>query len=104
MTEYLVTVSEAAERDLVDIVKYISAQLAAPISAENMVNAIEEALFGLAYMPHKHPPVTDERLLTMGYRKLVVKNYIAFFSIDEAEKTVDVERILYARRDWLCIL
>jgi plasmid stabilization system protein ParE len=40
----------------------------------------------------------------MGYRKLIVKNYIAFFTVDEKAKTIDVERILYARRDWLRIL
>jgi plasmid stabilization system protein ParE len=55
-------------------------------------------------MPQKCPPVTDERLAVMGYRKLLVKNYIVFFTIDEQSKIVDVERILYARRDWHYIL
>lgn len=40
----------------------------------------------------------------LGYRKLIVKNYIVFFTIDEPNKVVDVERILYGRRDWLRIL
>jgi plasmid stabilization system protein ParE len=39
----------------------------------------------------------------VGYRQLIVKNYIAFFTMDE-KNVVDVERIFYARRDWLCIL
>ncbi|HBG16880.1 MAG TPA: hypothetical protein DDW93_08890 [Firmicutes bacterium] len=41
---------------------------------------------------------------SIGYRKLIVKNYIVFFTINEKSKVVDVERILYARRDWLRIL
>jgi plasmid stabilization system protein ParE len=48
--------------------------------------------------------VTDERLAMKGYHKLPVKNYIIFFTIDEKSKVVDVERILYARRDWYLIL
>lgn len=104
MARYKVDVSEPAENDLRDIVRYISAQLSAPITATKMMDAIEEAIGGLTDMPQKCPPVTDERLASMGYRKLVVKNYIAFFTINENSKVVDVERILYGRRDWLRIL
>jgi len=104
MARYRVDVSEPAENDLRDIVRYISAQLSAPMTATKLLDAIEEAIAGLADMPQKYPPVTDKRLASMGYRKLVVKNYIAFFTIDEKSMAVDVERILYARRDWLLIL
>lgn len=55
-------------------------------------------------MPQKCPPLTDERLAMMGCRKLFVKNYIVFFAIDEKSKVVDVEKILYTRRDWRHIL
>lgn len=104
MAKYRVDVSEPAENDLRDIVRYISAQLSAPLTALKMMNTIEEAVTGLAVMSQKCPPVTDERLAMMGYRKLLVKNYIVFFTIDEKSKVVDVERILYARRDWHHIL
>lgn len=104
MAAYRVDVSEPAENDMRDIVRYISAQYAAPLTAAKMLVEIETALADLADMPQKYPPVTDERLASMGYRKLLVKSYIAFFTIDESEKVVDVERILYARRNWLSIL
>ena len=104
MARYRVDVSEPAESDLRDIIRYISAQLSAPMTATKMIDVIEEAIAGLADMPQKCPPVTNERLASMGYRKLVVKNYIAFFTIDEKSKVVDIERILYARRDWHRIL
>lgn len=71
MAIYKVDVSEPAENDLRDIVRYISAQLSAPITATKMMDAIEEAIGGLTDMPQKCPPVTDERLASMGYRKLV---------------------------------
>lgn len=104
MEKYRVDVSEPAENDLRDIVRYISAQLSAPMTALKMMDTIEEAITGLAVIPQKCPLATDERLAMMGYRKLLVKNYIVFFTIDEKSKAVDVERILYARRDWLHIL
>ncbi|HBY05317.1 MAG TPA: type II toxin-antitoxin system RelE/ParE family toxin [Desulfotomaculum sp.] len=104
MAKYRVDVSEPAENDLRDIVRYISAQLSASMTALQMMDTVEEAIMGLAVMPQKCPPVTDERLAIMGYRKLLIKNYIVFFTIDEKSKVVNVERILYARRDWHHIL
>ncbi|NLX83885.1 MAG: type II toxin-antitoxin system RelE/ParE family toxin [Clostridiales bacterium] len=104
MESYKVFISEPAEGDLEDIVRFISSQLNSPITALHMMELLEEAMAGLSDMPQRCPPVSDDRLCQMGYRKLVVKNYIVFFSVNEKEKAVDVERILYTRRDWLRIL
>jgi len=104
MVNYRVDVSERAEKDLRDIVRYISAQISPPMTALKMMDNIEEAVMGLAVMPQKCPLVTDERLVIIGYRKMFVKNYIVFFTIDEKSKVVDVERILYAKREWHHIL
>ncbi len=104
MANYKIAVSEPAENDLRDIVRYISAQLSAPMTALKMMDTIEEAIAGLSDIPKKYPLVSDDRLKAMGYHKLLVKNYIVFFSVDDKSNIVDVERILYARRDWLHIL
>ncbi|GHU84160.1 hypothetical protein FACS1894196_4880 [Clostridia bacterium] len=104
MAQYRVDVSELAEGDLWDIVRYIASQLSAPIAAMNMMELLEDAMAGLSDKPQRYPFVADERLAQMGYRKMSVKNYFVFFSIDEKHKVVDVERILYGRRDWLRIL
>jgi plasmid stabilization system protein ParE len=104
MAGHRTDVSEPAEHDLMNVVRYISAQVDAPVTAVHMMDAIEEALGGLADMPQRYPPLAEERLAALGYRKLIVKNHIAFFTIDEKNKVVNVERILYARRDWMRIL
>ena len=104
MATYRVDISEPAERDLRDIVKYISSQLSAPETALSMLERIESAMLRLSDMPQRHPFASDERLAQMGYRLLRVKNYIVFFSIDQQRQIVDIERILYARRDWMRML
>ncbi len=104
MAKYKIAVSEPAENDLRDIVRYISSQLSAPITALKMMDTIEEAIAGLSDIPKTYPLLSDDRLQTMGYHKLLVKNYIVFFPVDDNSNTVYVERILYARRDWLHIL
>ncbi len=104
MKTYKIEVSEAAEHDLRDIMRYISAQLSAPITAMGLIEILEGAMYGLANMPKGYPLVSDERLAFLGYRKLVVKNYIIFFTIEEKESTVNIERILYAKRQWRMFL
>ena len=104
MAKYRVDISEPAENDLKDIIRYIASQLSAPESALNMMELLEEAMLSLSDMPQRCPLVSDERLSQMGYRKLIVKKYIVFFSIDEKNKVVDVERILFGRRNWLRFL
>ncbi|MBS3885878.1 MAG: type II toxin-antitoxin system RelE/ParE family toxin [Dethiobacter sp.] len=104
MARYRVEISEPADNDLRDIVRYISAQLSAPMTAIKMMDTLNEAMAGLALMQQKCTFVTDERLAMIGYRKLPVKNYIVFLTINEKSKVVDVERILYARRDWQRII
>ena len=46
----------------------------------------------------------EERLAAKGYRVLPVKNYLIFYKVNEAEKCVDIIRILYNRRDWINLL
>ncbi|WP_278279206.1 type II toxin-antitoxin system RelE/ParE family toxin [Syntrophomonas palmitatica] len=82
----------------------MSAQLSAPVTALKLMDLVNEAISGLAVMPQKCPPVSHERLAMMRYRKMIVKNYIVFYDRLKSSKTVDVERILYARRDWHHIL
>ncbi|WP_286944955.1 type II toxin-antitoxin system RelE/ParE family toxin [Acetobacterium sp. UBA5834] len=104
MATYNIEISEPAENDLRDMIHYISSQLSSLMTTTNMMDIIEEGLLGLADLPQKCPAVRDDRLAAMGYRKLLIKNNVAFFTIVEHSKVVNIERILYARRDWLRIL
>ena len=104
MKRYKVSISEPAEDDLDDIIEYILTKLSAPAAALNLADAFEKAFDDLEEMPEKHPLVRDDRLAAMGYRRCRVKNYSVFFTVNNATLEVDVERILYSRRDWANIL
>ena len=104
MDVYSVDLSKPAENDLRDIVRYISAQLSEPVTALNMLRTIQTAITKLETTALSHPLVRDERLAALGYRPLVIKNYIAFYIVNEKEKSVCIDRILFSRRDWQNIL
>ena len=104
MKKYSTYITEPAENDLYGIAHYISSQLNAPKAAYNTIVAIKKAITKLETNALIYPLVRDDRLAALGYRLLVVKNYLVFFVANEDDKTVDVDRILHGRRDWQSIL
>ena len=94
--EYLPT----ALNDMVEIVKYISAELKNPIAANRLSEEFIKAAEGLTDFPYSNPVYTTMRPLKREYRKTVVENYIMFYWVDEANKIITITRVLYGKRDY----
>lgn len=86
-----------AEEDFTEIVTYIAADR--PSAAEALAAKIEKHLVQLAKHPHLGRIPGEEDLARMGYRYLVVENYLVFYTIEE--ETILVHRILHGARDYL---
>jgi plasmid stabilization system protein ParE len=104
MVKFEVNLTEPAENDLRDIATYISTTLLEPNAAFNTIEAIETKIDKLETMALAYPLVRDDYLASLGYRLMPVKNYHVFYIVYEKEKSVDVDRILYGRRNWKHIL
>ena len=102
--EYRVIITAPAKADLMEIDEYISNELNAPLAARNFVLTVHNAIKTLTFSPQGLPKVQDDRLSAKGYRWIGIKNYMAFYTIDEQSRIVNVERILYGRRDWRRLL
>lgn len=100
MKQYKILMTGPAVDDLQSMTRYIADELHEPATAKKLVGKIREAVMSLAGMPTRHAVVVDERLATLGIRKLIVENYIVFYVISEKDETVSVIRILHGRRDW----
>ena len=50
--------------------------------------------------PYSGSLVADDILSSRGYRKLIVKNNIVFYLIDETEKQVVIMRVLYGTQQY----
>lgn len=104
MEQYDVRITDLAERDILEIVRYITSELSAIEAALKLLDEIGEAISSLYSMPQKYSLVLDDRLRNLGYRKVSVRNYLVFYCIDEDNHVVNVERVLYGRRDWMRVL
>jgi addiction module RelE/StbE family toxin len=104
MAAYKVDVTDPAKQDMLDIAAYISAELETPLTALQMLDALDAGMQSLRENPKRQALVRDERLAARGFRSLPVKNYLVFYKVRNKTHMVDVHRILYGRRDWASLL
>ena len=104
MTEYKIVVEETAEKDLVEILTYISNILHEPDVAIKLYGSIKKEILSLNKMPKRFPVVNEEPYRSIGVRRIPVERYAAFYIVDEAGETVHIFRILYNRREWQYLL
>ncbi|MCL2129875.1 MAG: type II toxin-antitoxin system RelE/ParE family toxin [Treponema sp.] len=97
---YFVNITDIAEEEILSTVKYIADELKAPVAANNLLDDIEKHEKTLEETPNIYPNVPDEYLAIKGLKFVIIKKYLMFFTVDEVDKTVNVIRFLYGRRDW----
>ena len=96
MEEYKVRISPAAQNDFCDIVEHLDTL--SPEAAEQYFELFMEKVSLLATSPESSPLARDTQLRLRGYRMLAIENYIVFYVF--SGKTVEIRRILYARRQY----
>ena len=101
---YALHVTAAAERDIIDAAEYIEYVLLNPQAAEDLLKAVEDTVSALAEQPLRIGRVSDPVLSAWGVRFIRVKNYLAFFVVDDETQRVMIFRFLYAKRNWMAIL
>lgn len=101
---YKIIVTEPAQKDLKDVVLYISGELKNKQAANDLINLFEATAKSLTDMPERYALVDDEVLAREGFRFIPIKNYLLFYVVRKETETVVIQRFLYARRDWMHII
>ena len=100
MEQYEVKIFPTAKQDLLEIIDYLNtlSQQAALRYYDLLIEEIES----LSQMPFRGPKPRDIALAAKGYRYLIVESYLVFYVV--AGDTVQIRRILYAKRNYRRIL
>jgi len=101
---YSLRITDIAERDILASATHISDAPKNPAAANSLLDEIEKRGKTLEETPNIYPLVRDEHLAGKGLRHAPAKNYLLFFTADEAGKAADVVRFLHGRRNWKSIL
>ena len=101
---YNIHITNKGEQDIIEAADHIEFTLLNPAAADSLLDTIEEEIGNLSFMPEKHQIIDDPVLKEWKIRMIPVKNYLAFYVIDENSHTVHIVRFLYGRRNWQKIL
>ena len=100
METYKIKIFPTAKQDLEEVIGYLNTL--SPDAASKYYDLLVEEIASLSKMPERCPRPKDLALAVKGYRYLIVKNYLVFYVI--IGDTVQIRRILYARRDYRVLL
>jgi len=97
---YPVRLLTVAEEDLTEIITYIAIEN--PTAANTIADKIEKNMLLLSENPHLGRIPRDEEIKNLGYRYLIVQNYIIFYTIEK--NTIWIHRILHSSQDYKLFL
>ena len=100
MEQYEIRIFPTAKQDLLDVIDYLNTL--SRDSALKCYDRLVSEIASLSTMPERCPRPRDLALAAKGFRYLVVGNYLLFYVV--AGNTVQIRRILYARRDYKKLL
>ena len=84
---YDVKITQQAQTQLKDIVRYISCDLQAPASARKILDVLETEINALSVFPGSIPLTEEEPWHSQGIHKMTVRKYLVYFWIDEKRKS-----------------
>lgn len=96
---YSLSYLPVASRDIAEAALYIAETLSAPKAAVDLLEALDVAMSRLKELPYSCRVYQPAKPLDREYRLLNVKNYAVFYAVNEQEKTVEICRVIYAKRN-----
>jgi plasmid stabilization system protein ParE len=101
---YDIHITSAAERDLIRAADHIEFNLKKPKAADNLLDEAEKQINSLSDFPEKFRLVDDSVLASWGIRFVIIKGYLAFYTISEEDNRVIIVRFLFQKSNWNAIL
>ena len=101
--KFTIRLLQAAEEDFKEIITYIA--IDNPPAADAVADRIESSLSNLSTLstyPFMGKIPKEEELVNMGYRFLIVQDYLIFYTIED--RIIWVHRIIHGARDYLSLL
>lgn len=95
--QYQLRYLDLFEKDLEQIVDYITHELDNPEAADNLINAVEDAILQRSTCAEAFEQYPSKRERRHPYYRIYVHNYIVFYVV--IGDVMELRRMLYSRRD-----
>ncbi len=104
MKNYKVKLTPIAQKQFEQMVLYYQEDLSSPDTATKYFNLIKNQIESLANVPERFPEIEEQVDPSIVLRKMVVKNYNIYYSVDKENFSVYIVAILYSKREQLTAL
>lgn len=98
--KYSIEFTDTAKSDLRDIAIYIAEESKDKEIAKRFVKELTDHCVQLETFPQSGSIPKDRTLISFGYRFLVHKEYLIFYSIDEVARKVYINSVFNAKKDY----
>ncbi|MBE6742080.1 MAG: type II toxin-antitoxin system RelE/ParE family toxin [Ruminococcaceae bacterium] len=88
-----------AKDDMLEIIKYNAKDLKNSVAAERLAEEFITSADRICEFPYSNSVYTPIKPLETEYRRIIVNNYLMFYTVDEGKKTVTIMRVIYAKRN-----
>lgn len=102
--KYSIIFTETAKTDLRDIAIYIAEESKDKEIAKRFVKELTDQCIQLEDFPLSGSLPKDRTLVSSGYRFLVHKEYLIFYSTDETNGKVYISAVFNAKKDYTRVL
>lgn len=97
--DYSYAFTETARADLEDIDDYISFELFNPDAAASFLDEFESKIKEICKSPKSGRKIHNEFMKRDDVRRFLIKNYTAYYVIDDRNRMVVVLRVIYSGMD-----
>ena len=98
--KYTVIITPTAYREINRIYEYLEFELYAENATKELMRNIEEKIQQLKETPKIYPKIEISNELQRVYRRIIIKNYIILYTIEEENKRVFISHMYYRRKNY----
>ncbi len=99
--KYEVEFTDDCIEEMDEIYNYISKELVANAAAKKLINQVKQDVLALEISPMLYMKIDKKDKFEREYRRMVVKNYVILYTIDEENKKVYISHMYYGRRNYM---
>ena len=102
--KYKIIYTKECKKEMKKIFNYITINLNAREQANHLFSIIKQRIKDLELFPDMYIKIDQYNKIKKKYHKMVVKNYIILYTIDDENHKVFISHIFYQRRNYLHLL
>ena len=101
MDKYQIQFSEKAKLDIDELIKYIKNKFESVELSEEYHDDLIADIRGLEALPNRFERIIVKKYKGDILRRLIHKNFIVFYLVDDDKKEVNIVRVLYGGSNWI---